>query len=182
MIGVVGHRLLADEDRLLAGIDEVVGRLEATWPGPWRVRSSLAEGADRLVVRRLLERPGTSLVAVLPLPVDSYRTDFATRASRTEFDGLLGRAHEIDEGPEQPVRDRAYEAAGLAVLTGAQVLIALWDGAVARGRGGTAHLVALARERGLPLAWVRAGNRAPGSDEPTSLGADQGRVTFERFP
>jgi hypothetical protein len=33
----------------------------------------------------------------------------------------------------------------------------------------------------LPIARVHAGNRRPGTMEPTSLGEEQGRVTFERF-
>jgi hypothetical protein len=29
--------------------------------------------------------------------------------------------------------------------------------------------------------WVHAGNRRPGTQEPTSLGAEQGKVTVENF-
>jgi hypothetical protein len=59
------------------------------------------------------------------------------------------------------------------------VLIAIWDGKTAQGQGGTGAIMARARQRGLPIAWVHAGNRKPGTQEPTSLGAEQGMVTFE---
>ncbi len=39
-------------------------------------------------------------------------------------------------------------------------------------------MVAQARARHIPIAWVHAGNRRPGTMEPTSLGPDQGKVTF----
>lgn len=60
--------------------------------------------------------------------------------------------------------------------------IAVWDGQEAQGQGGTAAIVAQARQRGLPLAWIRAGNRRPGTQEPMILGEEQGKVSFERFP
>ena len=68
------------------------------------------------------------------------------------------------------------------MLARADVLVAIWDGQGAQGLGGTGGIVAEARERGLPLAWVHAGNRRPGTAEATSLGDEQGEVTFERFP
>jgi hypothetical protein len=38
-----------------------------------------------------------------------------------------------------------------------------------------------ARQNGLPIAWIHAGNRVPGTHEPTSLGEEQGKITFERL-
>jgi len=51
----------------------------------------------------------------------------------------------------------------------------------AQGLGGTGGIALRARERGLPIAWVHAGNRKPGTEEPTSLGADQGQLTLENL-
>lgn len=181
-IGITGHRFLAERDKLAAGLEQVTARLEADHPGPWTVVSALAEGADRFVAHRLLARPGSTLVAVLPLPVAEYVADFDSEPSRQEFDDLLARAREVVVVAAQADRDRAYEEAGLAALDRSDVLIAVWDGQGAQGRGGTGGIVATARSRGLPVAWVHAGNRRPGTEEPTSLGAEQGTVTFERFP
>ena len=47
--------------------------------------------------------------------------------------------------------------------------------------GSAGTLLARARERDLPIAWVHAGNRKPGTNEPTSLGTEQGMVTFARL-
>ena len=181
-IGVTGHRVLTELDRLVAGLEVVVDRLEAAFPGEWTVVSALAEGADRLATRRLLDHDGTKLTAVLPLPRDDYEADFTSSDSRREFDGLLRRAGDVVEVPVQPNRDAAYEAGGVAMLERADVVIAVWDGRPAQGLGGTGGIVAEVRRRELPLAWIHAGNRKPGTGEPTSLGAEQGVVTFERFP
>lgn len=181
-IGITGHRILAEVDTLEAGLEEVVRRLETTFPGAWTVISALAEGSDRLVVHRLLARKGTRLVAVLPLERRDYETDFGTEASRREFADLLARADQVVEMAPQASRDEAYETGGRVMLERAGVLVAIWDGQLAQGRGGTGGVVAEARTRGLPLAWIHAGNRTPGTEKPTSLGVEQGLVSFERLP
>lgn len=181
-IGITGHRYLAELDKLRSGLDEVARRLESTFPEQWTIVSALAEGADRLTAQRLLARQGSGLVAVLPLPREDYATDFVTSASRAEFETLLARADEVAELPPRPDRDEAYEAGGLAMLDLSDVIVAVWDGQGAQGRGGTGEIVAAARERGMPVVWVHAGNRKPSTQEATSLGPEQGQVTCERFP
>ncbi|HEX2041303.1 MAG TPA: NAD-binding protein [Acidimicrobiales bacterium] len=181
-VGVTGHRVLTDVDKLARGVDEAIRRIEATHPGrPVTVLSALAEGADRLVARRILTRPGSRLVAALPLPAEDYVQDFATETGREEFARLLAQAEEVVELPPADTREESYEKAGRYVIDHCDVLVAVWDGEASQGRGGTADVVALARRRRLPLAWVRAGNRRQDTAHPTSLGDDQGLVTFERL-
>jgi hypothetical protein len=181
-IGVTGHQTLAEVEKLEAGLDEVAHRLEVAFPEEWRVMSALAEGADRLVANRLMARKGTRLLAVLPMSRQEYETDFETGASKKEFGDLLDDADEVMEIPPQSHRDDAYEAGGSAVLEESDVLVAVWDGQAAQGIGGTGGIVAEARKRKMPLAWIHAGNRKPGTIEPTTLGEEQGAVTFESFP
>lgn len=178
-IGVTGHRFLADRNRIDEALIGVVESLAGTLPGPWTVVSALAEGADRLVARALLGQPGARLVAVLPLEVVDYQADFATPESRAEFQELLTRAEETVVLPSRDDRDLAYEACGREVLDRSDVLVTVWDGAGEQGVGGTGAIVHRARERGMPIVWVHAGNRRPGTDEPTTLGRDQGLVTWE---
>lgn len=153
-IGVTGHRDIADdamEARVDAVLDELVADADVI-----EVWSSLAEGADRLVARRVLARPGARLVVVLPLDADDYRADFAEPASRAQFDEMLRRAERVDVAgsDESGTRTSAYERAGHAVLGGCDVLVALWDGEPSRGRGGTAEIVAEARRRGRRVVVV----------------------------
>lgn len=169
-VGVSGHRLLPNESEaeLVAIVDAVLAELG----DPGTVVSSVAEGADRLVAWRALRRPGWELLVVLPMAPDDYAADFGTAVSRDEFMRLLDAASEIDQVPDQPDRATAYLAAGLRVLERSDVLIALWDGEPARGRGGTADIVARARAGGRPVAWIHVGTEGPAGT----------KVTKERWP
>lgn len=182
-IGVSGHRFLADVDRLRGGVDAALNHLAQAFPGrAFTALSSLAEGADRLVARQILDRSAAKLVAVLPMPKDLYVADFLTPESRSEFARLLASAADTVALPAMQDRDTCYDAAGEYILGHCDVLLALWDGRAPQGAGGTGAIVARARARALPLVWVHAGNRVPGGTNPTSLGEEQGTVTFERIP
>ncbi len=181
-IGVTGHRILAEQEKIAAGVDAALERIVARYPDRRLVAlSALAEGADRLVVERILRRSGAGLRALLPLPRAQYLADFGTERSRREFLDLLARAEEVVELSPGATREASYEAVGIQVVDQCDVLIAIWDGEDAQGQGGTGAIVERARARGVPLAWVRAGNRRPSTLEPTSLGAEQGRCTMENL-
>lgn len=167
-IGVTGHRAYDDVAAVEALVERAVGDLAGRAGGPLEVWSSLAEGADRVVAATVLERRGARLVAVLPLPAGDYRADFRDERSRDEFDALVARADRVivagPAGPVDPaapgVREAAYERAGLAIVAAVDVLVAVWDGATARGRGGTAEIVDAARDRGVELVVVPVTRRA----------------------
>jgi hypothetical protein len=183
LVGVTGHRILMEQGKITAAIAKALNRIEHSYPGKsLTMLSPLAEGADRLVVHQVLVRPEACLVAVLPLEEEDYLADFATEASQTEFRFLVEMAEEIMPLPPATDRDEAYAAGGRYIIDHCDVLVAVWDGQEEQGQGGTGGMVAQARARKLPLAWIKAGNRRPGTEEPTSLGAEQGKVVFENFP
>lgn len=182
-VGVTGHRILVETEKVAAGIDVAVQEIQAVYPGQcYRVLSSLAEGADRLVADRFLRLHGAQLEVPLPLPECEYIKDFGSPRSVEEFRRLLNKAKRIIPVQEGETREAAYRAAGRFVVENCDLLIAVWDGQPAQGEGGTAEIVELARARGIPLAWVRAGNRDPRTGAPRSLGSEQGAVSFERLP
>jgi hypothetical protein len=181
-IAVTGHRVLAKVELVEAGIEAAIARIEASRPGrSLVVVSALAEGADRLVVRAVLKRAGSRLEAVLPLPKFDFLNEFETPDSKDDFLRLIAQADYVTGLPACATVEEAYAAANERLLDGVDVLVAVWDGKDAQGDAGTAEVVARARARGLPLAWVHAGNRKPGTMEPTSLGPEQGKVTFENL-
>lgn len=158
-VGVTGHRhLLARDDvadRVAAVVSTIASRA-ATFG--WHVVSALAEGADRVVAAAGLAA-GAGLEAVLPLEVEDYVADFAAPGSVAEFEALLARADSVSVTGAWPdgSRERAYANAGEAMLQRSDVLIALWDGQPARGRGGTAEVVAAAQDAGLETIVVPVG-------------------------
>jgi hypothetical protein len=182
VVGVTGHRVLAELDKINEGIILSLDYVAERFPKQRLIiLSSLAEGADRLVAYLGLARPNSRLIALLPLSKDDYLIDFKSPESREEFLSLLAKAEKVIEMPSVSSRDEAYEAAGVYLLNHSDVLIAVWDGKNSQGRGGTAEIVELARSRRMPIAWVQAGNRRPGTHQPSSLGPRQGDVTFENF-
>jgi hypothetical protein len=117
----------------------------------------LAEGADRLVARRVLCRPGAQLGAVLPLTKLDYMTDFESEQSREEFLALLDEAGTVIEMAASGSRTEAYEKAGRYVVEHSDVLVAVWDGLPSLGRAGTAEIVAWARGLGRAVYRVWPG-------------------------
>lgn len=170
VVGVTGHRRLGDEGPLALAVDAALDKLErGARNGGGRVRlavlSPLAEGADRLVARRVLARPGGALEAVLPMSEKRYVEDFEAPGSEAEFRELLARARKVHRLPRSATRLKAYEAAGRYVVDHCDVLIAVWDGRPGDGPGGTADAVAYARESGRP---VRVIDPSPPRSSPTS--------------
>ena len=182
-LGITGHRILAEMDKIMTGVERAVRRIRKTYPDSnFRILSSLAEGADRILAKRLLLIPGAILWVALPLPEGEYLMDFETRESKREFLQLLGKAERVIQMPVKEKREECYLAAGKYVLENSDCLLTIWDGRHAQGMAGTGEIITLARDRDLPLAWIHAGNRIPGTETPTSLGSEQGKVTFEHLP
>jgi hypothetical protein len=118
--------------------------------------SSLAEGADHIVAEAGLAA-GFTLESVLPFAKDEYVKHFATEESRAKFDELLGSASSVfilDGSTKDQDRPRAYETAGLIMLHNIDLLIAIWNGEEADGRGGTAEIVGRAITDGMPIIWI----------------------------
>ena len=158
-IGVTGHRELADPAALIPAVQDAIEGITTRLLGAGAefrlvVVSALAEGADRLVARQVLARPGAELEAALPRPPEDYLADFGTEESKAEFACLFGKAGLIWQAPACNTREDGYQQAGHYIVDRSDAVIALWDGEPARGPGGTATVVAYAREQHVPLVWV----------------------------
>lgn len=173
-IGVSGHRSITNLSVVMWGIETIFARLEQLFSRPFIIYSSLAEGADRLVAWKALEYADTKLIVPLPMRQSKFIKDFLSEQSRQEFWKLLARANEIIEMEARPSRAEAYQAAGRYILEQSELLITIWDGKQARGRGGTGQIVSEARQHGLPIAWVKT------NDHLTHVMEDA--VNFERLP
>lgn len=160
VIGVTGHRRLGDEGPLGLSIDAVLDEIErraaesGAKPAGLTVLSPLAEGADRLVARRVLARPGGELEAVLPMSEKKYARDFGAPGSEAEFTELLARARSVRRMRGPRTRSGAYAAAGRWVVDHCDVLLALWDGRPEEGPGGTAEIVRYAKKKGRTVVWI----------------------------
>jgi hypothetical protein len=158
VIGCTGHRAIpaAALDHVTAGIRRQIARHDPT--GLVGV-SSLAAGADQLFAGAVL-RAGARLRVVVPSA--GYATTFAA-VELPRYEALLAAAtrHETLGYPEPS--DEAFLAAGRRVVDLSDVLLAVWDRRPARGKGGTADIVAYAERQGVPVevVWPEGIDRDP---------------------
>lgn len=136
--------------------------------------SALAEGADRIVAQVALGC-GFELQVALPCAETLYQQEFAGQESVTEYERLRGQATVVlalDGTPRSPA---AYEAVGRCVVRHCDLLVAVWDGQEAAGRGGTADVVRMALEGNIPT--IRIDSRSP--NDLTVLGFGYETTTSE---
>lgn len=135
-------------------------------PDPPRMRfvTPIADGSDQIAAEAALDL-GWEVEAVLPFERDYYRSTLANEEGRKRFDALLQQAERVLELPgEQGHEPEGYAMAGRATVAHCDILIAVWDGLKARGRGGTGEVVELAVTRGTPVVHI-----PPEPDRPVRL-------------
>jgi nucleoside 2-deoxyribosyltransferase len=152
VVGFSGHRQVIDTEAISQAISEALGNLRAKIAGEWLALSSVAEGGDQLFIAEA-RALGMSWHAILPLPRAEFAKDFPP-AEWTQVEAILDQAEHVRVIAENGTREDAYLDCGMATVDGSDVLIAVWDGEPARGRGGTAEVVAYARSLGKPVVLI----------------------------
>ncbi|MEO8460337.1 MAG: hypothetical protein ABI451_07400 [Dokdonella sp.] len=201
-VGLTGHRpnrlkvaaehVATQIDAVLEKLDQAASKVATTQPKHYRdapalrrYTCGLAQGSDEIGADVALER-GWQLQSVLAFDPQRF-VEIATEGCddaeaaryREHFDRLRKHSASVLEirGPENGGLHRdAYELVGEITLEQSDVLIGVWDGEPARGLGGAAHLIRLARERRLPVVWIHASQPdvaprvfLPGTDESSNL-------------
>jgi len=178
-VGITGHRVDALDAEMIAALPQrITSALAMVTDGARTLHagnrelfamegprfdfvSPLAAGADQLAAEAALNQ-GYRLHALLPFQTDEYRRDMAGEARAARFDELLSRCHCRLELPgERSNEPEAYAMAGRATVAHCDILIAIWDGLKARGRGGTAEVVETAIARGTPVIHLSPSPSAP---------------------
>ena len=156
IVGFTGHRQIADPTLVANAIGRALAHLQSSTDGERVELASAAEGSDQLFVRQALER-GLSWHAILPLPSEEFSRDFTPEAWR-DVEALLVRAEhlQVSNDDESAPRVDAYLDCGLETVNGSDLLIAVWDGEPARGKGGTAEVIEYARSIGRPIIIIDA--------------------------
>jgi hypothetical protein len=152
--GFTGHRDIVSGEHLAAAVAAAFDQLSGITQDEWIALSSVAEGSDQLFVREALTR-GLAWHAILPLPRTEFAKDFEPAAWRT-VESLLQRAEQVQISNDSGAREDAYLDSGLETVNGSDLLIAIWDGEAARGKGGTAEVVEYARALGRPILIIDA--------------------------
>jgi predicted Rossmann fold nucleotide-binding protein DprA/Smf involved in DNA uptake len=146
-LGVSGHQALpaAAVRPVIAGLREAVAEAGTEPIGV----TSLAAGSDQLFATEILAAGG-QLHAVLPCQGYEHMLEEADRAP---YRRLLEQARVVETLLFEKPSEAAFYAAGRRVVELSERLLAVWDGQPARGLGGTADVVAYARQQGREV-WV----------------------------
>ena len=154
-VGITGHQRLSSsadwqwvEEAIKNGLAALAGNLMGF--------SSLALGADQRFAEIVLKRGGALTVIV---PFADYETKFAEGADRDSYKRLLAQASFVEVLQSAGSNREAYFRAGKQVVNRSELLIAVWDGKLAAGLGGTADVVGYARQCGKPLIHLDPVNR-----------------------
>ncbi len=140
-VGFTGHRHLDDPAGAARAIRSALDSLRAEVPGEWIALSSIARGGDQLFVQQA-RSIGMSWHAILPLSHAEFAADF-TPAEWSAAEKMLATADHLKVINQNGDRKDAYLDCGIETVIGSDVLIAFWDGDAARGKGGTADVVAI---------------------------------------
>jgi hypothetical protein len=171
-VGITGHRLarLGVENiaPITALVADVLHQLEKavsvthalnakmflSAPFKMRLVSALAQGADTLSAELALAA-GWQLEACLPFAQDIYAADFSDEEDQLKYRELVSRAESVFALPGTRAHEKtAYEDVGRLMLEQSDIVLALWDGDAAFGRGGTAQIVAEAVARHIPVIHI----------------------------
>ena len=120
--------------------------------------SSLAAGADQLFAFAVLAAGGR-LMAVIPS--QDYEQAFQSEEPRATYLSLARLATSQTTLPFPAPSEDAFLAAGYEVADRCDILLAVWDGQGAAGKGGTADVVYYARAHGrdVRVIWPLGASR-----------------------
>ncbi|MFI0418875.1 hypothetical protein [Spongiactinospora sp. 9N601] len=144
-IAITGHRGLptAVEQQIDRELRDALGGIGEQVVG----LSCIADGADSLFARAVLDTGGELEVVV---PAAEYREGLPAEHWPL-YDSLYAAAARVHEMAFVESTGASHQAASERMLEMAEEVWAVWDGLPARGYGGTADVVAAARERGMPV-------------------------------
>jgi hypothetical protein len=157
IVGVTGHSNLAD--RSIELVHHEVLDLLRPHAGDLVGMTCLARGADQVFADVVLELGGALEVVI---PASDYFTGISDPASRERCEAYLDAAASTVTMPYETSGPSAYLSASQYLIDRCDLLIAVWDGAPATGKGGTADAVAYAREHGrsVVVVWPAGAQRS----------------------
>jgi hypothetical protein len=141
VVGFSGHQALSQETR--EAVRAELTQVLSNWRQFLGV-SSLAAGSDQIFAEAALAAGGQLLVVI---PSYGYERTFDNSDDLTRYRKLLEASRDRIQLTFPQPSEEAYWAAGKRIVDMVETLIAVWDGQPAGGLGGTADVVAYAKER-----------------------------------
>ncbi|GGW79431.1 hypothetical protein [Alteromonas halophila] len=201
-VAVAGHRenanIRADNAELVARISHLYDQLHvqlsrchqhpnaaslyADAPPLLRLISSMADGADRLLIEPALVAEAYELACILPFSADEYARDFDATSQQSYY-ALLEKAgfntpqsRVLELDGDRRLSDFAYRDCAENLVRNCDLLVALYDGKERPGYG-TAWTVNLALAQKIPVIWIDSEN----PDAMYFIHHHQGKVRQQTF-
>src|SRR5260221_8933388 len=156
-IGISGHQQLGDETTVQFVSQQlrellITYREQAYQQGKDIVaHSALALGADQLFIRTASE---LGIPVEVIIPCAKYAEIFPSSEARDEYHRLLSCSQNVHRLPFEDCSEDAYLAAGHWIVDQSDLVILVWNGYPAAGKGGTADIASYSRLVGRPFVHV----------------------------
>jgi hypothetical protein len=158
-IAITGHRNLLNDKEIRENIALSLQYFQKNNTDLQAI-SALAVGADTIFAQEAVKLK-IPVRYVLPFELKEYEKDFSPSELMVLQD-LLAKNKQLyevtnplkNDSPE--ARNEAYLATGKHLVDECDILLAVWDGQPAKGKGGTGDVVAYAREQGKKVEIIEA--------------------------
>ena len=173
----LGHRFLENENQvrenIRASLDYFIsihGQIECI--------SNLACGADTIFIQEAINKK-CKIQLVLPFQINEYEKDFDSE-SLILFRSIIAKHAYIVHGDlkssDDIERDLAYQSVGRSKIEECDAILAVWDGEIGKGLGGTKDHVDYAILKEKDLHWIKA-KRVSNEDVPI----DSASIEYNQF-
>lgn len=157
-IGITGHRDLVNEAEVREDIRQSFLYFKFHHDAAVTGISSLAEGADLIFAEEAM-REGVPLEVLLPFPPDEYVADFSTtswqRVTRLIAQSASCRVRKTHDGAPAASRNKSYLQTGQQLVDESDIVLTVWDGHPAQGKGGTGDIVQYALQQKKPVHIIK---------------------------
>ncbi len=152
-IGASGHRDLGDtvaQQYAARCVRELLASYAERYPN-LVLRAPLAIGADQLFVQTALD---LNIPVEAVIPSEDYEAHYAPGEEQATYQRLLQQCRCLHPQPFATHTDDAYLAAGQWIVEHSDIVLLIWNGQPAKGRGGTADIASYAWRTGRPFVQI----------------------------
>lgn len=153
-IGVTGHRNLGDQataEFVTQAFHDILAQAKWDHAAGVIALSGLAEGSDILFAEAALalDIPLEAIIAY-----EGFENDFPSGLARQRYQHLLEQCQVVHRFSFHERSDDAYLAVGEWLVDNSDLVLAVWNGQPAAGKGGTGDVVVYAQRVGRPIIHI----------------------------
>ena len=153
----LGHRFLENENQvrenIRASLDYFIsihGQIECI--------SNLACGADTIFIQEAINKK-CKIQLILPFQIHEYEKDFDNESLILFRSIIANHAYSVNgdlKSSDDVERDLAYQSVGRSNIEECDAILAVWDGEIGKGLGGTKDHVDYAIELNKNIHWIKS--------------------------